>query len=103
MARKLAAGLGPVPLFDLGMNLEIQALYDKLTNHFGPRSDPDTWWPIYANRTEPPEFERVITNVLVQNSSWRSVPAAVAALGRTESADRQHPGERSSRTNRGMY
>jgi len=62
------------------MNLEIQALYEKLTNHFGPRSDPDTWWPIFANRTEPPEFERVITNVLVQNSSWRSVPAAVRRL-----------------------
>jgi endonuclease-3 related protein len=62
-------------------NLKIQALYEKLANHFGPRSDPDTWWPIFANRTAPPEFERVITNVLVQNSSWSSVPAAVQRLG----------------------
>ena len=62
------------------MNLDIQALCEELANHFGPGSDPDTWWPIFANRTEPPEFERVITNVLVQNSSWMSVPVAVQRL-----------------------
>jgi endonuclease-3 related protein len=62
------------------MNLKIQALYEKLMHHFGARSDPDIWWPIFANRTAPPVFERIITNVLVQNSSWKSVPAAVQRL-----------------------
>jgi endonuclease-3 related protein len=67
------------PAADKTIN-NIQALYENLANHFGPRCDPDTWWPICANRTAPPEFERVITNVLVQNSSWRTVPATVQRL-----------------------
>ena len=55
-------------------------LYETLKLHFGQQADPDTWWPIYYGRTVPPEFERTITNILVQNSSWGPVRGAVAAL-----------------------
>lgn len=55
-------------------------LYETLLKRFGPHAEPATWWPIYVGRTVPPEFERAITNILVQNSSWRNVPSAVALL-----------------------
>jgi hypothetical protein len=37
------------PAADKTIN-NIQALYENLANHFGPRCDPDAWWPICANR-----------------------------------------------------
>lgn len=59
---------------------DLVALYDQLHARHGARSDPDTWWPVYAARSSPPEFERAITNVLVQRTNWRQVQVAVAAL-----------------------
>jgi endonuclease-3 related protein len=58
----------------------ILKLYNDLRQRHGARSDPATWWPIFYGDSTPPEFERVITNVLVQNSNWKHVPAAVQAL-----------------------
>jgi endonuclease III-like uncharacterized protein len=55
-------------------------LYETLKAKHGSRADPDTWWPIYYGRSVPPEFERAITNILVQNSRWRAVRQAVDAL-----------------------
>jgi endonuclease-3 related protein len=55
-------------------------LYELLRARFGARSDPDTWWPIYYGRTDPPAFERAITNILVQNSLWDHVYPDVTRL-----------------------
>ncbi len=60
----------------------LQALFAQLMAKFATRADPDTWWPVYFGRTDPPRFERAITNVLVQNSSWSPVQRAVEALDR---------------------
>ena len=60
--------------------MRLRELYETLLTRFGPHAEPATWWPIYVGRTVPPEFERAITNILVQNSSWRNVPSAVALL-----------------------
>jgi len=57
-------------------------LYEALRIKYGPRADPETWWPVYHGRTDPPAFERVITNVLVTQTDWRAVRAAVDALDR---------------------
>jgi endonuclease III related protein len=57
-------------------------LYETLRTEFGERADPDTWWPVCFGRTAPPAFERVISNILVQNGSWRPVRQAVEALDR---------------------
>jgi endonuclease-3 related protein len=54
-----------------------------LQERFGQRADPDTWWPIYYGRSDPPAFERVITNILVQQSYW---PRVQSDLARFESA-----------------
>lgn len=57
-------------------------LFNRLHSHFGSLSDPDVWWPIYYGACHPREFERTITNILVQNSSWRPVRTAVDVLHR---------------------
>lgn len=62
--------------------MTIVALYQSLKERFGSKSDPDSWWPIYYGRTDPPQFERVITNILVQNSSWKPVRAVVDSLAK---------------------
>lgn len=62
--------------------MKLRELYESLHAKFASRSDPDAWWPIYYGRTEPPEFERTITNVLVTRSTWRSVRPGVDALDR---------------------
>ena len=62
--------------------MTVGELYERLLSHFGASADPDTWWPIFYGASEPPEFERVITNILVQNGSWKPVRAAVDALYR---------------------
>src|SRR2546423_2239519 len=60
--------------------MELDEIYSLLKDRHGSRSDPATWWPIFYGNRKPPEFERVITNIRVQNSTWRAVPAAVEAL-----------------------
>jgi endonuclease III-like uncharacterized protein len=60
--------------------MTLRELYDRLSAHFGHRADPDSWWPVYYGESAPPEFERVITNILVQNGSWSPVRAAVDLL-----------------------
>jgi endonuclease-3 related protein len=62
--------------------MTLRELYEELKRHFGARADPGTWWPVFFGRTDPPEFERAVSNVLVQNGSWRPVPQAMAALDR---------------------
>ena len=59
---------------------KIEQLYALLKERHGAKADPATWWPIFYGRIVPPEFERLITNILVQNSNWKAVPAAVEAL-----------------------
>lgn len=56
------------------------AVYKLLRERFGAQADPDTWWPIYYGCTEPPQFERAITGILVRNSHWRDVALAVEHL-----------------------
>lgn len=60
--------------------MKLLNLYQELRKAFQDRCDPEKWWPVYKGRTDPPEFERVITNILVQNSSWKPVQRAVDAL-----------------------
>jgi endonuclease-3 related protein len=60
--------------------MTLRELYDLLRVRFGRCADPDVWWPIYHGGSTPPEFERAITNVLVQNGSWKPVRAAVDLL-----------------------
>ena len=62
--------------------MTLRELYESLKSRFGVQSDPDTWWPIFYGRTNPPEFERAITNILVQNSSWKPVQRAVDVMDR---------------------
>ena len=60
--------------------MTIRELFDAKSREFGNRADPDRWWEIFCGRTDPPAFERAITNILVQNSSWKPVQRAVEAL-----------------------
>jgi endonuclease-3 related protein len=60
--------------------MDLEEIYHLLKDRHGPRSDPPTWWPVFYGHSKPPEFERVITNILVQSSTWKAVPAAVEAL-----------------------
>lgn len=60
--------------------MTLRELYNALAEQFGEHSDPDRWWPIYYGYSDPPAFERVITSVLVQRSSWRSVRPDVDRL-----------------------
>ena len=62
--------------------MTLRELYEALRARYGERADPSTWWPVFFSRTDPPAFERVISNVLVQNGSWRPVPQAMEALDR---------------------
>src|SRR5262245_35403754 len=62
--------------------MTLRDLYETLARKFGARADPDTWWPIFFGRTDPPAFERLITNVLVSQSQWKHVRPAVEALDR---------------------
>jgi len=50
------------------------ALYESLYAHFG--SEPH-WWPII---TDAPQFEIVVGSVLVQQTRWETVEAAIARL-----------------------
>jgi endonuclease-3 related protein len=63
-------------------SITLRDLYERLRAHFGAAADPETWWPIFHGVTQPPEFERVITNILVQSGSWKPVQGATAALYR---------------------
>ena len=60
--------------------MKILTLYEHLKSRFGSLADPAAWWPIFHGHTTPPEFERAITAILVQKSTWKSVPAAVHSL-----------------------
>jgi endonuclease-3 related protein len=60
--------------------MTLRELYERLSTRFGERAEPDSWWPIFYGVSAPPEFERVITNILVQNGSWKPVRAAVDLL-----------------------
>jgi endonuclease-3 related protein len=60
--------------------MEIDVLYRQLHAHYGHRSDPETWWPITYARTDPPAFERVVTNILVTRTQWPTVRRALDAL-----------------------
>ncbi|MEO7909674.1 MAG: DNA repair protein [Roseiflexaceae bacterium] len=50
------------------------ALYDALSNHFG--HEPH-WWPIVSDT---PQFEILVGAVLVQQTRWETVEAAVVRL-----------------------
>jgi endonuclease-3 related protein len=52
----------------------ILALYDALRAHFG--HEPH-WWPIYSDA---PQFEILVGAVLVQQTRWETVEAAVVRL-----------------------
>jgi endonuclease-3 related protein len=60
------------PYIDLRERL--LALYDALYAHFG--SEPH-WWPII---TDAPQFEILLGSVLVQQTRWETVEAAIARL-----------------------
>ena len=60
--------------------MKLADIYNHLRERHGARSDPATWWPIFYGDSTPPEFERVITNLLVQSSNWKNVPSAVDKL-----------------------
>jgi endonuclease III-like uncharacterized protein len=60
--------------------MKLADIYNHLRECHGARSDPATWWPIFYGDSTPPEFERVITNILVQSSNWKNVPPAVDKL-----------------------
>src|SRR3954469_800897 len=57
------------------------ALYDSLFTHF--RHEPH-WWPIVSDT---PQFEVLIGAVLVQQTRWETVEAAVVRLRDTELLD----------------
>ena len=64
--------------------MNVRPLYDMLLKKHGADAEPGTWWPIYHGQSEPPEFERTISNILVsRNSSWH---AAVVDLGHLHEA-----------------
>lgn len=53
----------------------ILELYNSLHEHFG--HEPH-WWPLYS---ETPQFEIIVGAVLVQQTRWEAVEAAVTRLG----------------------
>jgi endonuclease-3 related protein len=57
-----------------GLGGRLLALYEALLAHFG--SEPH-WWPII---TGAPQFEIVVGSVLVQQTRWETVEAAIARL-----------------------
>lgn len=52
--------------------LRLQAIYDRLSNHFGPTG----WWPGDS------PFEIAVGAVLTQNTAWTNVEKAIANLKR---------------------
>ncbi len=62
------------------MTVHLTTLYTFLRAHFGPRHGPDAvrpWWPIIS--ADPP-FEMLVGAVLVQQTRWETVEAAIARL-----------------------
>lgn len=59
---------------DTGLRGRLLALYEALLGHFG--SEPH-WWPIV---TDTPQFEILVGAVLVQQTRWETVEAAIARL-----------------------
>jgi endonuclease-3 related protein len=59
---------------DSDLNSRLLALYEALLGHFG--SEPH-WWPII---TGAPQFEILVGSVLVQQTRWETVEAALARL-----------------------
>ena len=59
---------------DRALRARLLALYEALFSHFG--HEPH-WWPIV---TDMPQFEMVIGAVLVQQTRWETVEAAVVRL-----------------------
>lgn len=49
------------------------SLHCYFEDKFGDEAYPETWWPVYHGVTDPPVYERAITNILVQRSKWASV------------------------------
>jgi endonuclease III related protein len=60
--------------------VQLYSLYTILRDHFGPLHGPDAripWWPIFG--PDPP-FEMLVGAVLVQQTRWETVEAAVVRL-----------------------
>jgi endonuclease-3 related protein len=58
----------------------LAAIYTLLLDHFGPLTGPDAvrpWWPISS---DDPPFEMLVGAVLVQQTRWETVEAAVLRL-----------------------
>jgi endonuclease-3 related protein len=55
-------------------------IYSALRDHFGPLHGPDArahWWPLFG---DDPAFEIIVGAVLVQQTRWETVEAAVVRL-----------------------
>jgi endonuclease-3 related protein len=64
------------------MTVHLTTIYTRLRAHFGPLHGPDArrpWWPIIS--ADPP-FEILVGAVLVQQTRWETVEAAIARLHR---------------------
>src|SRR5215210_7719536 len=61
----------PYPLSDRYMLYQI---YERLLSHFGA---PHNWWPIFGDDAP---FEMVLGAVLVQQTRWEAVEAAILRL-----------------------
>jgi endonuclease-3 related protein len=64
------------------MTVHLTTIYAHLRAHFGPLHGPEAvrpWWPIISG--DPP-FEMLVGAVLVQQTRWETVEAAVARLHR---------------------
>jgi len=62
------------------MTASLAAIYGLLREHFGPIHGPDAarqWWPIFG---DDPPFEMIAGAVLVQQTRWETVEAAVLRL-----------------------
>jgi endonuclease-3 related protein len=62
------------------MTVHLTTIYAHLRAHFGPLHGPEAvrpWWPIISG--DPP-FEMLVGAVLVQQTRWETVEAAVARL-----------------------
>jgi endonuclease-3 related protein len=58
----------------------LYSIYTTLRNHFGPLHGPDAripWWPLFS---DDPAFEIILGAVLVQQTRWETVEAAVRRL-----------------------
>jgi endonuclease-3 related protein len=58
----------------------LQTIYALLREHFGPLSGPEAarpWWPLYG---DDPPFEILVGAVLVQQTRWETVEAAILRL-----------------------